>query len=353
MNAKVVKSYTEMKKSQEVGTPEKEVRKKQAAMNKVSAKAEVIQDAVKEEPVHQVSFNVTDMQRLAKRLKLIADKESMEEIEAYTESLKICTFDFMVILNSTRLYNKEITKIKFVEAETILVIANGEEYIIKFRKRFGRISPMFMVRYSDNLNGSVQDYNYRVAVDENLSFKVNLESVVISDADYSFYGGGKMFKFHLQRDDVEYDIMINSEKITCDPAKIESYISTLVGITSLNASGIYRGLVYRFGIKPDEAEKIAVSEVSISRDGKPVSQVRFVKGKLERVLFTERGATFTLKRDGTWRYRRGSLDVDHERNIYNIWYNDSRIEHEPIALGKLKKFIRKKQISFFGAPCNS
>ena len=106
MNAKVVKSYTEMKKSQEVGTPEKEVRKKQAAMNKVSAKAEVIQDAVKEEPVHQVSFNMTDMQRLAKRLKLIADKESMKEIEAYTESLKICTFDFMVILNSTRLYNK-------------------------------------------------------------------------------------------------------------------------------------------------------------------------------------------------------------------------------------------------------
>ena len=334
MNAKVTKAYVEMKKAQDKN-PNKGSRTKQP----------VIATKGKE----QERINVTVTRDISEEMRNMTSIPAMEVIKNFTDQFEISVFSFMAILKKTMFFNKEVTKIEYVDENNLELTASCEKYEIAFKNHFGRMVPVFRVKYSDNLSGTTQEYNYRVQVGEDKIPMVSLVSVSRVNEGYLLYGGGQFFKIHVTKDEVEYDIMINCERIRNDPALVEKYINTLVDLNSRNAMSIYSEIVSRFAITEGERSVIVHSQVMVWQNSKVISMVRYCRGRLESIQYMEKGDSYTINRIGSWTYRSSGYEINHENGVSVIWYHDNSLNKEVIPVNDLMAKIEKKRAEIFDA----
>ena len=340
MNNKVVKAYTEMKKDQSKGS-----KKSRRIKQPVIAEKGKEQDRVVS--VNEKKSHVTFTRNIAEEMKQMTDVSAMGVIKNFTDIFDISVFSFMAILKKTMLYNKEVMHIEYVDEYALEVTASRAKYLINFKNHCGRMCQVFKVKYSDNLSGTTQEYLYRVNVGEDKIPVVNLMSVSRVNEGYLMHGGGTYFKLHLSKDDVEYDISINCDRIRNDPAQVEKYINTLVDLNSRDAFSIYSELISRFNITEGEQLVIGHSQVIVWQNSKVISMVRYFKGRLESIQYTEKGNSYTINRNGSWKYYSSGYEINHENGVSIIWYREGS-NHNEIPVNELMAKIEEKRVEFFG-----
>ena len=344
MDASVAKAYSEMKKSQEAD-PKKVSRKepKLTLVGKDDNKPAKTSVTTEEKP------KVSSTRNIAEEMQKMTDVPAMEVIRHFTDLFQINVFSFLAILKKTMLYNNGFSAIEYVDENNLNITANREKYELTFKKRFGKFMPMFTVSHSDNLSETSQEYTYHVEVGEDKIPVVKLVSVIRENDDFHLYGGGQDFKLHVCKEDVEYEVMINCERIRNNPALVENYIRILSELNSHDANLIYKELLSRFKITENEHHIIKHSQVMVSQDCKVISMVRYYHGKLESVFVRDHGNAITVRRNGTWSY----TDVaDRETLKYE---NGVEEFHSTVIGGKasssmneIKKKIASVQQEFFG-----
>ncbi len=343
MNHKVAKAYSEMKKSQSK-SPKKGSRTEQAVITDVKGKE---QPSVAVKSDVQKKTKVTFTRNIADEMTQMTDIPAMEVIKRFTELFEISVFSFIAILKKTVLFSKEIMHIEYVDEYNLEVTASRSKYLITFKNHFGRMCQVFRVKYSDNLSGTTQEYNYRVDVGEDKIPVVSLVSVSRVNEGYLMHGGGQFFKIHISKEDVEYDIAINCDRIRNDPAQVESYINTLVDLNSRDAMNIYSELISRFNISDGEKNNISHSQVMVWQNSKVISMVLYRRGKLDSVQFNEKGDVYTINRNGSWKYNSAGYEISHENGVSMIWYRDG-IANKEIPINELMTKVEAKRVEIFG-----